>query len=200
MKYAFISLSAIIILTMFFANKCNAQIIVTTNNNDTIVKFKSFISKFKPLSLPLELNTSYFGHIIGISEDLDMGNDSIFLDGYIGPAITIGMFPDTTDVYAVLYCVAAANYYPCIATYTKTGRLINFQRISSGCGAGMGYKCSEKIIINSSNDITTIFDESYYDTDSLGNNIINSRERTIDIYQYAIDSNGFINVIHKRCE
>ena len=176
----------------------NIEIVSTQVNNDTISKFKTFISKFKPISFPLEMNTDCYSPDSATSVKLDMKNDSIFLNGYIGPAYATGIFPDTTNIYAVLYCVAATCYYPSIATYAKDGSLIDFKQISFGCGAGMGYECSENIIINSSDNILVTSALTYYDTDSLGNEINDSKQKTVEIFQYIVERNGVINEKHNQ--
>jgi hypothetical protein len=122
-----------------------------------------------------------------------MDTDSIFI-GYIGPGVTVGMLPDTSEFYAIIYCTAAACYMPVLAVYSKNGTLIDKKEISKGCGAGAGYICSEVLKIKSLNDITVVYTQESFDVDNFGNEVKGTNKKEIDTYKYSIEKEGTISV------
>ena len=127
------------------------------------------------------------------SVSLDIETDSVYIK-YVGPAITIGMLPDTARFYVVIYCTAAACYMPVLAVYTKNGLLIDKKEISMGCGAGVGYTCSEVLCINSLNDISVVYTQEFFEVDSFGNMVIGTNKKKRDNYIYSIGDEGSIDV------
>lgn len=159
--------------------------------------FKKFITKFKILSLPFMASTGCYEPDSTTSVPLDMDTDSVFIN-YVGPAVTIGMLPDTARFYVVIYCTAAACYMPVLAVYTKNGLLIDKKEISMGCGAGVGYKCSEVLQIKSLNDISVVYTQEFFKVDSSGNMVKGTNKKKTDNYIYSIGKEGSIhvNVLH----
>lgn len=174
------------------ANKSNGYLLQLKSSED-LIKFKKFISKFKILPLPFVANTGYYEPDSSLSVPLDMDSDSIFI-GYIGPGVTVGMLPDTSKFYAIIYCTAAACYMPVLAVYSKNGTLIDKKEISKGCGAGVGYICSEVLTIKSLNDITVVYIQESFDVDNFGNEVKGTNKKKKDTYKYSIEKAGVIRV------
>jgi len=168
-------------------------------SGDTLIKFGQFISKFKLLSYPFTANTSCYEPDTVLSVPLDMDNDSIFIR-YVGPGVTVGMLPDTSDFYVVIYCIAAACYIPQLAVYSKNGEILSMQKISKGCGAGQGYTCLETLTINSLKDIIVINNEEQYDSDSSGIEISDTHKKTVYTNKYSINEKGIIEVVTSHIE
>ena len=99
-----------------------------------------------------------------------MNNDSIFIK-YLGPAVAIGLLPDTSKYYPVVYCTAAACYLPTLAVFSKNGFLISEAQISNGCGSDCGYNCSDSLFINSISDIKLKLSQEFYSCDSIAREI-----------------------------
>ena len=153
--------------------------------------FKTFIQKFNILQIPIAYNTSCYDPDSASSVKLDMDNDSIFID-YLGPAVTIGLLPDTTNFYAVIYCTAAACYMPTLAVFTKKGERLSIEQISHGCGTDQGYRCFDSLFIHSMTDIKSKMIEDKYQIDSVGNPILNTITRSITIDEFSINGKGLI--------
>jgi hypothetical protein len=166
-------------------------------DDERMVKFRVFISKFKQFSFPFDINTKCYSPNLEEYNMLDMGNDSIFLNGYVGPGVAIGLFPDTSNTISVIYCVAAECYMPYITTYSKDGYIIDSKQILFGGEYSPGYELTEKLIVNSSTDITVVTEESNFETDSIGKEIANSRKTETKICKYCIEIDGKINVKYK---
>jgi hypothetical protein len=196
-----LSLSMVSILFICFLSNCSGapngffEENSNSRSNDTITlrKFSGFISKFKLLSYPFTANTTCYNQDTVLSVSLDTDNDSLFTR-YAGPGITVGMLPDTSKFYAVIYCTAAACYIPTLAVYSKNGKLLSKKEISKGCGAGMGYVCSETLTIKSVKDIICSNVEELFNCDSSGKEILGTRKKTIDTSKYSIGENGMITV------
>jgi hypothetical protein len=153
--------------------------------------FKDFIRKFGILQIPIAFNTTCFEPDITSSNELDMDNDSTFI-GYVGPSITIGLLPDTTNFYAIIYCTAAACYIPTLAVFSKKGERLSIEPISHGCGSDVGYRCTDSLFINSITDIKSKMIEEEYKIDKDGNPILNTMIQTITIDEFSINKVGLI--------
>jgi len=81
-----------------------------------------------------------------------MDNDSTFID-FVGPCITIGLMPDTSKYFKVIYGIGATCYVPNIAIYKKDGTIISKEQLAFGCGVGPGYQCYDSVYISSKNEI-----------------------------------------------
>ena len=164
---------------------------ITVEHSSNLKSFKTFIQRFKMLPIPLDLNTSCYAPDSTNSVNLDMENDSVFID-YVGPAVTVGLFPDTTNFYAVIYCTAAECYLPTLAVFTKDGKRLSIEQISHGCGTDQGYRCTDSLIINSMTDIKSKLIEDNYKVDKDGKSISNTLSRFITIDEFAITKTGLI--------
>ena len=162
-------------------------------NIDTLAKFGIFISKFKLMSYPLTASTTCYEPDSSTSLPLDMDNDSMFIN-YVGPAATVGLLPDTSDFYAVIYCTAAECYLPQLAVFSKRGKLLSSQAISFGCGSDVGYFCTEVLTVNSLRDITLVHNEIQYEVDKRGRVTKHIQTKTNNVYKYSITKNGLITV------
>lgn len=195
-----LSIALLLILTLENKGKELKHSIISINGFQIegfkSTKFEKFISKFKKLSFPFKVNTSCYSPDSLLNIPLEMDNDSTFLN-YSGPAITMGVLPDTSRFYAVIYCTAAACYLPVLAVFSKDGNVISRKEISSGCGSDVGYVCSEILEIKSQNKITVKRMEETFKNDEPSKGIHRSIEKTIHTYTYTITKNGMIKVKHK---
>lgn len=169
-----------------YVNHKNDIIVSKSNLVDTLKQFRKFLSKFKMLSYPFNANTSCYDPDTSISQALDMDNDSIFLD-FCGPAMSIGILPDTLCFYTLLWCSAGNCYLPTLTTYTKNGKIISSSFVANGCGSGEGYYCSDTLIVCSLHNIMTVFTEEY---DSAG-----LRKKNVTTKNFSVGKNGVISVI-----
>ena len=190
-KFIFYFLVAIIFISCGQSNTDNIFSQSKHDNSDTLIKFRRFIKKFKPLQLPLTASTSCYNPDTTYCFNLDMDNDSLFVGNIMG--MSIGIFPDTTLFYALVYCGAAECYMPMLAVYSKDGKRISNESIANGCGCGLGYICSDSLVIKSMTDITQFFNEEVVEIDSTGKEIESTRKKTIDINKFDIDNTGKIN-------
>ena len=163
--------------------------------NISSTRFKKYISKFKTLQLPFIANTSCYSPDSSLSVPLNMDNDSSFI-GFVGPASTIGMLPDTSKYYVVIYCTAAACYLPTLAVYSKNGKRLDSKPISKGCGADVGYACSEILEVKSTNEIVVTLTEENFKIDNLGNEILGTRKKVLKINRYTVNTKGKIKIDH----
>jgi hypothetical protein len=185
-------LASIFIFSCHNSNKDRAETASSVQSRSTSVQFEKFISKFKMLSYPFAANTDCYEPDTLTSVALDMDNDSTFIN-YVGPGVAVGMLPDTSHFYAVIYCTAAECYMPNLAVFSKTGQMLSKHEIAYGCGFGAGYVCSENLKINSLNDILLIHKEEEYNLNKGGKEIKGTGTRTIKTYKYSITQNGVIN-------
>ena len=194
-KYRLVLLLLIIMCSSCFNNNANknSSYLLQSKGSENSVKFKNFISKFEVLPLPFIANTGCYEPDFSSSVPLNMDTDSIFI-GYVGPSVTVGMLPDTSNFYAIIYCTASACYMPVLAVYSKNGTLIDKKEISKGCGAGVGYICSEVLRIKSLNDITVVYTQESFDVDYLGDEVKGTNKKEIDTYKYSIEKEGTIRV------
>jgi hypothetical protein len=180
-----------IILVVLSLTSCQQNRRSIPHEDPSNKAFKTFIQRFKTLQIPLALNSSCFEPDSSISVKLDMDNDSIFID-YKGPAVTIGLFPDTINFYAVIYCTAAACYMPTLAVFSKNGERLSIEQISHGCGTDLGYKCIDSLLIYSMTNIKSKLIEDRYSIDNTGNPIMNTLTRSITIDEFSINKKGLI--------
>ncbi len=157
-------------------------------------RFKDFLHEFQPLASRMILNTT----CLDVTQNrnfkyLNSETYRAFLNGYKGPAVSIGFFRDTSQYYSVIYCTAAACYLPNLAVYDHSGKLRQTMLIASGCGAGMGYECKETVTIQGGNQLITLKNERYYECDSLGQKLRASEEEKTTKIKYSV-KDGAIQV------
>jgi len=166
------------------------------NEKTSTHKFKAFLKKFQPISLPLRVNTSCYSPDTSTSVRLDPKTDSLFLEPNEGMASSIGILPDTSHCYVVIYCVAANCWMPKLAVYSKKGIPLSREQIAFACGADCGYECSDSLVVNSINDITQTYVQEFYTCGSLKEKDKN-RKKSVKIFNYSVDQNGMINMTSK---
>lgn len=154
-------------------------------------RFKKYISKFKLLKFPFEVNTDCYSPEESDYCKFDKINDSQFI---FEPEINIaiGLLPDTSNFYAVIYATPTVCYLPILAIYSKKGKLIDKESIGNGCGSDCGYTCSDKLIINSLSNITIKNVIEMYECDSLGEETPGSWKKMIEIKKCSVDNYGKI--------
>jgi hypothetical protein len=190
-KFIFYSLTIIIFGSCLQQSSNNINNQTKRDNSDTLIKFRQFLKKFKPLALPFYASTGCYEPDSINSIKLDMDNDSLFVGNIMG--VSVGIFPDTTVFNALIYCGAAECYMPILAVYSKSGRKLSEEPIVNGCGSGPGYMCSDSLVIRSMIDITQIFKEETVEIDSVGNEMERTRKKTIRISKFNLDNTGKIN-------
>ena len=109
--------------------------------------FKAFIEKVGYINLPYshDLNLDEENYNYQIDEK---STDSLFFDNYEN--LIIGVLPNTSDFYAILYFAIGDDLYPALKTFNKNGEKIDDQKICYGYCAGCDCDC------DSCADITTI--------------------------------------------
>ena len=141
------------------------------------------------LPLPFIASMGCYEPDKNLSVELDLGNDSLFVQS---PGVSVGMFPDTTSFYALIYCGEAACYMPMLGVFSKEGKKLGEEQISNGCGADCGYTCSDSLVVKSMNDITVTFIQESYTCDSLSKETPGTWERTVDVSRYSVNNLGRI--------
>lgn len=162
---------------------------------DSLAQFRKFISRFRMLPLPFRAETGCYAEDTTVSVRIDPDEYVIRDTPY---AITIGMLPDTSRFYALLVGVPATCYMPVLYVYSKNGVLTALEQVSSGCGGGCGYLCSDSLVIRSMQDITNIYSQESYECDSTGNETPGTWERKTEIKRCAITETGRIEVNMKQ--
>jgi len=100
--------------------------------------FKAFVEKVGYVNLP-------YSHDLDIDEEeykyqIDVkSTDSLFFDNYEN--LIIGVLPDTSGFYAILYYIIGDDLYPALKTFDKNGEEIDKQIICYGNCAGCDYEC-----------------------------------------------------------
>jgi hypothetical protein len=182
--------STLILILLFLIQSCG--IIKQDSNayNPDQQKFRIFIHRFKVINLPYS-----FDQLCTIDStinvDLDMDNDSIFI-GFVGPCITIGLLPDTSKYFKVIYGIGATCYVPNIAIYKKDGTKISQEQLAFGCGVGPGYQCYDSVYISSKNEIIHLKIEHSYQPDI---EFLNSKSlalKKVTTEKYRITKSGRI--------
>ena len=171
--------------------KQEVQVNIRKNNSG----FTDFLTNFQLLSYGEVLNTTCLD-IEGNRryKKLNTSKHKSFLNGYEGPAVSIGYFSDTTNFFVLIYCTASACYLPNLSVYNKNGELIQTCLLASGCGSDVGYECSETVQLISLDKIITTKLEKYYETDSLGEKLESSLNQLKTKILYSIDLNGQIKL------
>jgi hypothetical protein len=184
----------IIVLIFLLFYSCDSHKVTQQTKLDPQDPFKVFLKKLKPVNLP-------FIFRITPEINIDLANmvklnaaDTLFAKTqYPDETYCYGMLTDTSNFYSLIYFFPADNFYPVLATYTKTGKLINQEALSvNGCGSDcrLSY-CSQTGILNKD---LTIFcaDTVKYDffCDSLGEKIPNSSKILISTKTGKLTNSG----------
>lgn len=176
---------------MFLFNSCHDSI--ESKQTKTVVKnhvnprFNEFLKEFQPLSSNTVFNTTCFDASKNKNcHELNSAVYKQFLNGYEGPALSVGYLKDASNFYSIIYCTAAACYLPNLAVYNHSGKLLQTMQIASGCGSGMGYECEEMVKLRGENQIITMRKEKFFQCDSLGQKIVSSAEENNSKIRYIV--------------
>lgn len=164
---------------------------VSASSQDIAIKFKRFISKFRLISLPYTINTDCFSPSKSLYRTFNSQNDSLFIKE-TNHNIALGLLPDTSNFFAVIYCAPATCYIPTLATYSKNGQLLSEEQIGNGCGADCGYTCFDYVKINSLEDIVLVNSIEMFECDSLAQETPGTWEKTVEIKRISLNNKGKI--------
>ncbi|WP_188500504.1 hypothetical protein [Pontibacter amylolyticus] len=162
--------------------------------------FKLFLKKFKNLSLPIEIRSDGFARldVTGLERLNEQSNDTLFAKAdYFNESFCYGMLPDTTSFYTLIFYHPAAEYYPVVATYSKSGFLINQENLFHGaCGSDCGLtSCSMTAIIGKDFSVLSVDSIYYeYECDSTYAPIPNTGEIIVISKNGKIDKKGAISM------
>lgn len=167
-------------------------------------QFKLFLNKFKILSLPLAIRSDGNAgiEVTGLERLNEQSNDTLFAKAdYFNESYCYGMLPDTTSFYTLIFYHPAAEYYPVVATYSKTGFLISQESLFHGaCGSDCGLiSCSMTGIISkdfSLHGVDSIYYE--YECDSTYAPIPNTGEIIVISKNGKIDKKGVISMSEEK--
>lgn len=164
-------------------NKMNENFIVTLN-------------KFKILDSNFILNNECFypEEDCKYCNRIDTKNDLPYFYKKQSMATSIGLLPDTSRFYVLLYCEAAECYVPSLAVYTKQGILIDDKPIHFLYGSDCGYENSNLVSLKSKNILQSKYQEESYSCDSLGKPITGTWIKFQELYSYEITNSGKIKV------
>ena len=128
--------------------------------------FRRFRQKFRVLSLPLQLNLTGDFSPESYPALTPATTDSLFVKSPDTPVRCLGMLPDTTNFYGIVWLAPAEVYQVVLSTFTKKGEMINERQLGvGGCGTDCGFMCSETLLIRPDNTI--------YSADSVASSICN---------------------------
>ena len=147
-----------VVITMLLINvSCS-----THKDNRQVVAppkaFRQLLKKFKPLTLPLTLNTT--GQFSPETFPEITATDTVFIKSPDAPGRCFGLLPDTSRYYGLVWLAPAEVYQVRLSTFTKTGEKIGERALAVGeCGDDCGFSCSETLLIHANCSI--------YSTDSI---------------------------------
>ena len=154
--------------------------------------FKHTLSKFKMLDQNFKFDYICFSP----EEDcksckrIDTKNDHPYFRQNEAMSSSIGILPDTSKFYMLLYCSAAACYVPSLAVFNKEGKLLDNKEINFDLGADCGFKNSNRVTLKSKNQLQSEYFEESYQCDSLGKPTPGTWVKFEEIYTYSVDSKG----------
>lgn len=167
-------------------------------------QFKLFLKKFRILRLPLEIRSDGNARIevTGLERLNEQSNDTLFTKtDYFNESYCYGMLPDTTSFYTLIFYYPAAEYYPVVATYSKTGFLISQESLFQGaCGSDCGLtSCSMTGIISKDFSLHGVDSINYeYECDSTYAPIPNTGEIIVISKNGKIDKKGVISMSEEK--
>ncbi|HAH54184.1 MAG TPA: hypothetical protein DCM02_02570 [Flavobacterium sp.] len=191
---------ALITLISFLFVNCKNDTTTSNKTNQLISKsndFKSFIKKFKVLTLPLIINPMEIQDVENLTpltksdfrfiniHDIEPDLDKIY---------PYGILSDTLETYKIIYLFPSEIYLPRIATYKKNGEKISDENLSVGdCGSDCGFTCKETIKIYKDLKIYSVDSIQSAECDSLG-----PKESTLRKYIHfkngSINKKGKVNI------
>jgi hypothetical protein len=194
--------NSVFLLALILVYSCNN---LTKQSEQTVnqesLAFRVFLTKFKSVDLPFIYRETYSSNSIDIAHlpKLDANSsDTLFMKSeFPDETYCYGMLSDTTNFYSLIFFFPAETHYPVLATYTKTGKLIDkADLLVNGCGsdAGLMYGSSTSVI----REDFTVFcaDTLKYDfiCDSIGEPLPNSSETQIGCRIGKVDRKGKIMI------
>jgi hypothetical protein len=166
-KLRFLVIVIVSIITVCFCSCSNQP--DGSKLSEKKVAFKRFLSKFDILRLPMNIKPGRMP--VDHYRKLDSTDNSF--TGYKDKTETLyafGVLSDTASCFKVIWLEPADDYYPVLATFTKSGRKIKQENIGvGGCGVDCGFQCSETIDINKDMSIYSADSVTYNDCDTNGN-------------------------------
>jgi len=192
--------NSIIILTMILACSCNntkKQTVQAIQSENSL--FKTFVKKFKPIDLPFTYRITSEGLTVDLNKmrKIDANSsDTLFLKTeFPQETYCFGMLKDTTNFYSLIYLFPAEDYYPVLATYTKSGKQIsqiNLIALGGGVDCGLTYYSTTGRI---NKDMTFFCSDTAkyeYMCDSLSDEIPNSAKNHINVKTGKVTKSGKI--------
>ena len=169
---------------------CSTGILKNKQTKD----FRFTLNKFKVIDDSFEINSQCIFPEKDIKEAkrIDTENDCDFFKTKESMPVSIGMLPDTSNYYILIYGQAAACYIPQLAVFSKKGKLVDEHPIFYGGGAGCGYRWTSSVQLKSKNKLISKYYEERYECDSLSNPMAGTWNKYEDIYSYSISSKGKI--------
>ncbi|MBN8706928.1 MAG: hypothetical protein J0L62_13715 [Bacteroidetes bacterium] len=182
---------------MLFATFFSCSTNVLTNEKGS--SFNTFISKFKPLDLPLKIDLDD-KTLLKNSQIIDPNStDTLFIKPN-GNFVAYGYLKDTKDFFSLIYVVIGDGPYFRIANFDKEFNQIADTSIlnSEGCVPGtLCLVCNTTIQINENKTIRTLDSMNYLNCDSTGNSSgsILSKSQLEQII--SIDKKGHFKITSK---
>ena len=144
----------LVILFLLFLFSCKNDTTEKQTITLSVDEFRLFLQKFKMVKLPFVYRS------VNYEDNFDfkkmqtiniLSNDTLFIkENSLNGIKFYGVLSDTSKVFSLIYFCLSDSYYPVLATYDKSGKLIDrMALIVNGCGGGCGVAyCSETGIID----------------------------------------------------
>lgn len=127
--------------------------------------FHKFLSKFEMLKLPLKITPGRTS--VRLYNKLDSTDRNFTGYKENETLYALGMLPDTSGCFKVIWFQPADDYYPVLATFTKSGKKIKQEDIGvGGCGVDCCFECKETIVIQKDMGIYSVDSAKYTACDS----------------------------------
>jgi len=119
-------------------------------------------------------------------------SDSLFFNTSVS---IVGLLPDTTDNYKIVYLQAGDDLYPTLKVITKEGKIVDDQSISYAACAGWDCSmdsCSSSIKIVNKGSVQRYLKTVITDCDTTGSKLPNTTVTKIKRQLITVDRNGRI--------
>ena len=164
-----------------------------TNNTNHIISDEQtpeFIKMYKFTTLPVTIKGCF-----GNSYNLPLINPDSLQSDNVDGSVSYCTFKTNGNYYAVIRLGLADCALPSLITYEKNGKIIDDKPLGIGwCGSGPGFKCEEFTIIKNDYSIYSSDTICSFDIDSLGREIIGTREHYIIFKKGRLLSSGKIEL------
>ncbi|MGV3505513.1 MAG: hypothetical protein ACO1O1_17550 [Adhaeribacter sp.] len=182
--------------------KSNKQTVETKAEEKLLTRkkrFNLFLKKFKIIPLPFKHRISNNLPPLSFPESARLdksSSDTLFVKAeYLDESFRYGMLSDTTIFYSLIFFFPADDFYPVLATYTKSGKLISQKALTvNGCGSDCGLTyCSQTVILDKYLSIRSA-DSIRYDfhCDDYGNLMKDSGLLIVESKTGQVNKNGRI--------